>query len=149
MGIASGLKRGIEPGKDYSRNLVLAALLKTPAIHATRYTYSATLRESVPPGCVYWTDVSNVLPPDFDGSIVSRLFAEERTSYAITFYAARKDTATLVEHIQQLSSWVAANVPGGELRCLRCDFASEAVRQGHGDDIYTAGLTATPTLASA
>jgi hypothetical protein len=141
LGIASGLKRGIEPGKDYSRNLVSAALLKTPAIHATRYTYSATLGESVPPGCVYWTDVSNVLPPDFDGSIVSRLFAEERTGGATTFYSPRKDAATLIEQLGELVTWINVNVPGGRLIVLCGDFASEAVRQSHGDAIYTAAMT--------
>jgi hypothetical protein len=64
LGIASGLKRQIEADKDYSRGLASAALLKTPAIHATRYTVSATLRDTVPPGYIWWTDNSNMRPPD-------------------------------------------------------------------------------------
>jgi hypothetical protein len=38
------------------------------------------LRDTMPPGHVWWTDVSNMRPPDFDGNVYSRLFAEERTS---------------------------------------------------------------------
>ena len=142
LGLASGLKRQIEPGKDYSRGLAAGALLKAPAIHASRYTYSMTLRDAVPHGHVWWTDVSNQRPPDFDGNVYSRLFAEERTGCAHTFYSARKDAATLIEHIGDMVTWINQHVPGGKLMVLRCDFASEAVKQGHGDDIYTAAMSA-------
>jgi hypothetical protein len=103
---------------------------------------STAFRDAAPPGSIWWTDISNTRPEDFDGNVVSRLFSEERTGYAITYYSARKDSATLVGQIAELAAWVAANVPGGELRQIRCDFAAEAVRQGHGDDIYTAGVKA-------
>ena len=98
------VKRQIEVGKDYSRGLASAALLKAPAIHATRYTISATLRDAVPPGHVWWTDISNMRPPDYDGHVYSRLFAEERTGCATTFYSARKDAATLIDQLGEMVS---------------------------------------------
>ena len=140
LGVASGIKRLLEPGKDYSRGLASAALLKAPAIHASRYTISVALRDSVPHGHIWWTDVSNARPPDFDGHVYSRLFAEERTGCATTFYSSRKDAATLLEQMDEMVTWINAHVPGGKLQVLRCDFASEAVRQGHGDAIYTAAM---------
>ena len=142
LGLADGLAAKVDAGTDYSQGYAPAAILKAPPIHAARYEISMAIRDATPPGSVWWTDVSNVRPEDFDGNVVSRLFAEERTGYAITYYSPRKDTATLVDQIAGLASWVAANVPGGELRVLRCDFATEAVKQGHGDDIYTAGIRA-------
>ena len=54
-------------------------------------------------------------PPDFEGNTLSRLFAEERTNYALAFYSPRKDSATLIEHIMKLSTWVGSYVPGGRL----------------------------------
>ena len=107
LGIRPGLKRDVVAGKDYSRGLATAALLKTPAIHASRYTISMTLRDTMPPGHVWWTDVSNMRPPDFDGNVLSRLFAEERTGCAATFYATRKDTATLIDQMGEMVSWIS------------------------------------------
>ena len=101
-----------------------------------------TLRDTVPHGYVWWTDVSNQRPPDFDGHVYSRLFAEERTGCAHTYYSSRKDAVTLIEHIGEMVTWINQHVPGGKLMVLRCDFASEAVKQGHGDDIYTAAMAA-------
>ena len=141
-GVAPGMSAAIIDGTDYSQGEAPAALLKAPPIHASRYTMSIALREATPPGHVWWTDLSNTRPPDFEGHTVSRLFAEERTSYAKTFYAARKDSATLIGHLDELRTWIASNVPGGALQVLRCDFASEVVRQGHGDSIYTAAIAA-------
>ena len=141
-GVAEVLQTRIDNDADYSQGYASAATLKAPPIHATRYTLSTALRDAMPHGHVWWTDISNTHPPDFAGHTLSRLFAEERTNYALTFYSSRKDSRTLIEHIKELSVWVGSHVPGGRLQCLRCDFASEAVRQGHGDAIYTAELSA-------
>ena len=140
LGLAPGLAAKVDADTDYSQGYASAAILKAPPIHAARYEISMAIRDATPPGSVWWTDISNVRPADFDGNVVSRLFAEERTGYAITYYSQRKDSATLVEQLRELALWVSTHVPGGELRVLRCDFASEAVKQGHGDDIYTAGI---------
>jgi len=116
LGVAPGLASLVVPGTDYSQGYVGASLLKAPPVHSARDELSAAFREAAPPGSIWWTDVSNTRPEDFDGNVVSRLFSEERTGYAITYYSPRKDSATLVEQIAELASWVAANVPGGELR---------------------------------
>ena len=53
LGLASGIARQLVPGKDYSRGLAPAALLKAPAIHASRYTISVALRDAVPHGHIW------------------------------------------------------------------------------------------------
>ena len=50
--------------------------------------------------------------------------------------------STLIDQLGEMVRWINQHVPGGKLQVLRCDFASEAVRQGHGDDIYTAAMAA-------
>ena len=141
IGVADGLLETVVPDTDYSQGYA-SNIMKAPPIHATRYTLSAAIRDAMPPGHVWWTDVSNARPPDFQGNTYSRLFAEERTSYALTLYAPRKDSATLVAQLDELRVWISQHVPGGHLSVLRCDFASEIVKQCHGDEINTKALTA-------
>jgi len=116
LGLAPDLASQMVAGTDYSQGYLPASQLKAPPVHAARDVTSAAFRDAAPPGSIWWTDVSNTRPEDFEGNVVSRLFSEERTGYAITYYSARKDSATLVEQIAELAAWVAANVPGGELR---------------------------------
>ena len=91
-------------GTDYSQGYLHAALLKAPPVHSARDASSSAFRDAAPPGSIWWTDISNTRPEDFDGNVVSRLFSEERTGYAITYYSARKDSATLVEQIAELAT---------------------------------------------
>lgn len=95
-------------GTDYSQGCLPVASLKAPPVHAARDKVSAAFHDSASPGSIWWTDISNTHPEDFDGNVVSRVFSEERTGYAITYYSARKDSATLVEQIAELATWVAA-----------------------------------------
>jgi hypothetical protein len=141
IGVADGILESVVPGTDYSQGYA-SNIMKAPPIHATRYTLSSAIRDAMPPGHVWWTDVSNMRPPDFQGNTYSRLFAEERTSYAVTTYSSRKDSGTLVSQLEELRAWITQHVPGGNLSVLRCDFASEIVRQGHGDDVNTRALSA-------
>ena len=141
IGVADGLLESVVPGTDYSQGYA-SNIMKAPPIHATRYTLSSSIRDAMPPGHVWWTDVSNTRPPDFQGHTYSRLFAEERTSFAVTLYSSRKDSSTLVSQLEEMRAWITQHVPGGHLSVLRCDFASEIVRQGHGDDINTSALSA-------
>ena len=141
LGIATDVLASVPDDMDFSQGYA-AGLMKAPPVHAARHEISQRIRDATPPGHVWWTDVSNQRPPDFDGNSYSRVFADERTQGAVTFYSARKDAATLTLHLDMLRAWIQQHVPGGGLSVLRCDFASEAVRQSHGDDIYTAALTA-------
>lgn len=60
LGIVSSLQLQLEPGKDYTRRLALAALLKTPMINESRYTIFVYLRDAVPHGHIWLTDAGNV-----------------------------------------------------------------------------------------
>ena len=141
LGTAPKLCEGLDPARVFDQPYAMGTL-KAPPIHATRCTISMAIRDASPPGHVWWTDNSNSHPPDFQGNTCSRIFADERTSAAATFYAARKDSATFIQHLEEMKVWIAQHVPGGRLSVVRCDFASEAVRQGHGDAIMTTALAA-------
>ena len=141
LGTSPSLCDALDSAAVFDQGLAMGTL-KAPPIHAARCTISMAIRDAVPPGHVWWTDNSNTHPPDFAGNTYSRLFADERTSAAVTFYASRKDSTTFVQHLEELKLFIAQNVPGGHLSVIRCDFASEAVRQGHGDAIATTELRA-------
>jgi hypothetical protein len=130
-----------EDTADFSQGLHYLGAGRRPPAHHQRHVIAATLRNYMPPGHVWWTDISLQRLPDFAGNTFSRLFAEENTTFACTYYSARKDSSTLIAQLDEHAAWVAANVPGGRFTVLRCDFASEIVRQGHGDDIYTQALS--------
>jgi hypothetical protein len=74
-GVHPDLSKHIVPGTDYSKGYAFAALLKAPAIHGSRCTLSAALNAAMPHGSVWWTDISNLRPEDFDGCTYSRLFS--------------------------------------------------------------------------
>ncbi len=105
----------------------------------------------MPPGHMWWTDISNQRPPDWEGNTYSRLFSEGRSHGAAKFYSPRKDSSTLIDHFDRMHVWISQHAPGGALSVVRCDFASEAARQGHGDEVYTKAISdiATRTLAFA
>jgi hypothetical protein len=141
-GLIDGLEAGIRDDVDYGRGFDTAALMKAPPIHAARCRLSTMIRDYTAPGHVWWTDISNAHPEDFAGHTYSRLFAEERTGHASTYYSCRKDAASLIESLKAHITWIGQTVPGGRLSVLRCDFGSEIVRQGHGDAIMTAEVRA-------
>ncbi len=104
--------------------------MKASPIHATRCTLSTAIdRDALPPGHVWWTDVSNVRPPDFQGNTYSHLFAEERTIYAVTLYAPRKDPTTLVAQLDELRAWISQHVLGGNLSSIKYDRAATLRRR--------------------
>jgi hypothetical protein len=139
LGVSPGLLAKVPEDMDYGQSVSMG-LLKAPPIHASRHTISQAIRDASPPGHVWWMDLSNLHPADFDGNTYSRLFADERTQVAVTFYTNSKSAASLIAHLDALRRWIRHHVHGGALAVLRCDFASEAVRQGHGDDIYVQAL---------
>ena len=58
---------------------------------------------------------------------------------------ARRRTGNVSMHCAQpkaerAKAWVKANVPGGALHLICCDFGSEYAKQGHGDDWLTRAL---------
>ena len=140
LGVSDGILRTLKPTTVFAQGLA-SGVMKAPPVHARRHSISRAIREAVPPGHVWFTDISNQREADFRGHTYSRVFADEGTHTAYTCYASRKDAATLLEHLDEMSTWIGQTVPGGQLRVLRCDFASEAVRQGHGDAIYTKALS--------
>ena len=138
-GLSPDLLKNVDDDMEFCQGAA-AGLLKAPPIHAARHELSQRVRDASPPGHVWWTDLSNAHPADFEGHTYSRVFAEERTSVAMTFYTASKSAASLITHLDAMARWIRHHVPGGQLAVLRCDFASEAVRQGHGDDVYVQAL---------
>ena len=122
---------------DYAKGLSQLALHRRPPTHFVMNQLSSSVRDHQPPGSVWWTDISHSFPPDFEGNTYARLFAEDRTSFAIEHFCSDKGSATLVSQLVELKAWVKANVPGGALHLICCDFGSEYAKQGHGDDILT------------
>ena len=110
---------------------------RRPNIYHSRPPLSIAIKDHMPPGSVWYTDISLQRPPDHQGHRYSRLFAEEHFGYASTYYSANKDSDTLTLQLDAHATWVRQNVPGGCFLVLRCDFASEIVRQNHGGDYYT------------
>ena len=71
-----------------------------------------------------------------------RLFAEEKTGFAVPQFCVDKTTASLVVQLEAMEMWVRLNVPHGHIRFLRCDFGSEYATQGRGENYLVAGLQA-------
>ena len=142
-----GLVDGVSPysvdrHRDPSRGLLSRALGKVaPTAHPLNAA-SRLLRDSYPPGCMWWTDISRAYPEDFNGDKYARLFSEERTGYARIAFSQTKTTGDLLSQLEDLERWVTGHVPGGTFQILRCDFGSEAVVQGRGDNIYVSALAA-------
>jgi len=91
---------------------------------------------------MWWTDISRAYPDDFNGDKYSRLFSEERTGYTRIAFSQTKSTGDLLTQLEDLERWVIGHVPGGVFKVLRCDFGSEAVVQGRGDNIYVSAVAA-------
>ena len=140
VGLAADIITDLPDDTDLGQGIA-AGIMKAPPIHASRHGISRAIRDAVPPGHVWWADLSNQHPPDFAGNTYRRLFSEERCMVAKTFYSKTKDSATLIAQLDEMRVWIGQNVPGGALSVLRCDFATEAVRQSHGDDIYTKAMS--------
>jgi len=71
-----------EDSADFSQGLHYLGSGRRPPAHHTRHAISATIRDYMPPGHTWWTDISLQRPPDFEGNTYSRLFAEDNTTYA-------------------------------------------------------------------
>ena len=84
LGVSPDLLAKVPEDMDFGQS-VSAGLLKAPPIHATRHLISQAIRDASRPGHVWWMDLSNLRPADFDGNTYSRLFADERTQAAVTF----------------------------------------------------------------
>jgi hypothetical protein len=113
FGLDSRLSAAIEDDADYGCGYDTAALMQAPPTHAARCRISTMLRNYTPPGHMWWTDISNAHPEDFAGNTHSRLFADERTGHASTYYSCRKDSATFIEHLKDHVTWIGQTVPGG------------------------------------
>ena len=90
----------------------------------------------------WWADISHRHDPDWEGNEYVRLFAEEKTGFAVPQFCSDKKTATLVRQLEAMELWVRLNVPHGHFRMLRCDFGTEYATQGHEGDYLVAGLKA-------
>ena len=130
-----------DPDTTYDRPHHLAGAGKKHPVFSQRPTFSLTLKDCMPPGSTWYTDISLQRPTDIDGYSYSRLFAEEHTGYASIYPSSRKDTDTLCAHLDQHASWVATTVPGGKFTTLKCDFGSEIARQNHGNQFIVAALS--------
>ena len=63
-GVPSSLVQELAPTTDYSQGYATASTLKAPPFHASRYRLSVGIRDVMPHGHVWWTDISNAHPPD-------------------------------------------------------------------------------------
>ena len=103
---------------------------------------SLAIRERLLPGEQWWADIGHRHDPDWQGNQYMRLFAEEKTGYAVPLFSVDKSTASLLVQLVAMETWVRLNVPHGHFRLLRTDFGSEYATQGHGDNYLVAALQA-------
>ena len=130
-----------DPDTLYDRTHHLVGAGKRHPVFSQRPTFSLTLKDCMPPGSTWYSDISLPRTPDTDGYTYSRLFADEHTGYGVIYPSSRKDTDTLCAHLDAHVSWVATNVPGGRFMTLKCDFGSEFARQNHGDNYIVSALS--------
>ena len=116
---------------DYSNGLLQRAMGRRAPTHATLNKLTMEIREHVPRGHTWWTDISHKHSPDFDGNCYSRTFAEQNTGRVRLTFSARKTTEALLRDLDDMQAWVRMHVPGGQFRRLGCDFGSEYAQQGH------------------
>jgi len=89
---------------DYAKGLSQMALHRRPPTHFVMNQLSAAVRDHLPPGSTWWTDISHPFPPDFAGHPYARLCAEDRTSSAIEYFCSDKSSATLVSQLLDLKA---------------------------------------------
>ena len=130
----------VPPNASYGASIAQRARGKAPARRRQLNQVTATIREHTPRGYVWWTDLSNPHVPDYQGNMYARMFAEEGTGYVRLLFCATKSTADLLQHLLNMERWVTKMVPGGRFMVIRCDFGSELVRQGHGNDMVVEAL---------
>ena len=130
------------PTRDYSNGIKDMANGRIAPTHSSLNAVSRGVREHKPPAHTWWTDISHMHEPDFNGDRYSRIFAEEATGAARIMFSRSKDTLSLLKHLEELDAWVITNVPGGRFMELSCDFGGEYAQQGHGDNIIVKALRA-------
>ncbi len=130
----------VSPHTAYGASIAQRAGGKASARRRELNQVSATIWEHTPRGFVWWTDLSNSHVPDYQGNMYARMFAEEGTGYVRLLFCATKSTAGLLTHLLNMERWVTKMVPGGQFMVIRCDFGSELVRQGHGNDMVMEAL---------
>ena len=131
----------VPPDATYDASITQRAQGKAPARRHELNQVPAYIRERMPLGHVWWTDLSNPHVADYQGAQYARMFAEERTGYVRLLFCATKSTADLLGHLLQMERWVTKMVPGGRFMVIRSDFGSELVRQGHGNDLVVEALS--------
>jgi len=125
---------------DYSNGLLQRAMGRRAPTHTTLNQLTMEIREHIPNGHTWWTDISHPHTPDFAGNRYTRTFAEQNTGRVRLTFSARKDTQSLLRDLENMRMWVLMNVPGGQFRCLGCDFGSEYAQQGHGNNVLVQAL---------
>ena len=143
-GVADGVhpRIAVSSARDYSGGIAQRAMGRTAPARAHLNLTSWALRDRLQPGEQWWADISHRHTPDWRGNEYMRLFAEEKTGYAVPLFCVTKSTADLIHQLVAMELWVRLNVPDGHFRVLRCDFGSEYARQGHGDDYIVRDLQA-------
>jgi hypothetical protein len=140
VGIRGVAQFKVNPKVDYSVGIAQRAMGRKAPTRQGLNQLTMEIRESIPPGHAWWTDISHKHEPDFAGNLYRRTFLEQRTGRVCITSSKRKDTVTLLRDLETMHAWVKANVPGGEFRFLGCDFGSEYAKQGHGDRILVDAL---------
>ena len=140
IGIRGAAPFKVDRRADYSAGIAQRAMGRRAPTRQALNQITMEIRESIPPGHAWWTDISHKHVPDFAGNVYRRIFAEQRTGRVCITFSKRKDTLSLLRDLESMHAWVKANVPGGEFRFLGCDFGSEYAQQGHGDRILVDAL---------
>ena len=126
--------------RDYSGGLQQRTLGRKAPARKRLNIASWAIRERLLPGEQWWADLSRMHAPDYAGNMYTRLFAEERSGYAVPMFCTSKTTADLLIHLEEMVRWVPEHVPGARLRVLRSDFGSEYAVQGRGENYIVAAL---------
>ena len=135
---------GVEPfvvqtGKDHSNGMLQRVLGKMPPRERPLNGPAYEIRLRVPKGAMWWTDIGNPRPRDFDGNCYARYCSEDSTGYVKVFFSPDKTARSLIGHLEELEAWVLEHT-GQRLMILRCDFGSEYAVQGRGHDVITEAM---------
>jgi hypothetical protein len=85
FGIADDAPRPKDDTAPIDQEYFVTGAGRKPSIFHSRPPLSIAIRNHMPPGSVWFTDISLQRPPDHQGNCYSRLFAEEHCGYASTY----------------------------------------------------------------
>ncbi len=98
-------------------------------VHSALNQISLSIREQLLPGQHWWADIGHVHPPDWNGEMCTKTFAEEKYLFAILLHGYQDHSGPHPPYQTFHGMGTETCVPGGKFTVLRMDFGSEASRQ--------------------